>query len=485
MRLRGQATFLVAIGVLVAAGLVPSTAVAIPQDGGSLSAQLAPIDVWAYQATAHSMRLHIRPPWHPHARGYKVYAIPGDKLETLPSPAPAKPPSRRPDARYRGSTLHDVDLTVHGLKHFKDYTFAVYGYDGHGHHAGTETDGTVIDRGFHLSGGRLFVKHTSDGSVVQDRRGGDHVVVMDEGAEQAQQQRIAYLTRAPGAKQWIRHEDPREINVDWGALSVSSQLSTDGVSVDTLVATCNGIDTSQTPVRATHLLGPTPFREPIQCSDYDHILDFGGWVQVPGGNAVIATFDAADKAQVWSGAPGGTFSPTKLPDPDAARPVAMTRDPTTGEITIVGLSDSGAVMWSRQHGLGWTDPTPLPTTKLHLVRASAAVHAGRIYVALETYAGIYVTTRSTSGRWSPLALLPHTATADSGPMLVNDTGAEHLQIAWTRARRHCSRCSGIYRQALIKRQWTQPHRISAYAGDTASAIIGTKSGHPTVGFWRY
>jgi hypothetical protein len=215
---------------------------------------------------------------------------------------------------------------------------------------------------------------------------------------------------------------------------------------------------------------------------------------------------------------------------------SLTVAPASGAPVAVFRRSNGLYYASANQG-GWSVPEPVPgTTGGDDFPATALDSAGRLHVAFAragSKAGIYATTRDTSGiwpaprrvssksgdelpaialagkrihvtflrtkgaargrgvfhvsgrgtRWSKATKVPKTAAADAnaklgGPALEARGGKLHLAFART------GRASGIYYSSTKGSKWTAPKRMTRLKGDADPAVAIDSKGAPHVVFRR-
>jgi hypothetical protein len=352
---------------------------------------------------------------------------------------------------------------------------------------------------FRVSGQGVLDPVSNVGSMVRDRRGGEHVLSIhgtDGSAAHA-----VYRTRRPGATHWTSQNagavDPG------GRISVATALSSDGKRVDVFVADCAGVLSAQTSVGSTHL--PTMHRlVHHECSDDTNHPFFVGAAVLPHHRATVlmerTSGQATETIRLLTGAPGRHFHEVaSLPGSGTGyTPRAISRDPVTGQLLVLATGrgtasapPAGTYVWSRNPGAPWTGPRKIPASAG--VFASLSVYDGRVAVGeyrvhfTPTYRSVAVVTlRSAGGHWSASKQLPQSSDQANGLILNVNPASGHLHATWGRFRfGTCGvGCSGIVTVRFVNGHWSTARRLTHSQNDIPSAVTFDSQGRVVVGYVR-
>jgi hypothetical protein len=424
-------------------------------------------------------------------------------LGHTPPGLPRKPPAGSP--AWTCSVPHcphhfDAEAVVKGLETHRHYVVSMYGFDAHGNARRGIAKGFVIGIGGYLDQVDLLGGLTSNpGGLAVDRSGGQHLLAIS--LTSRGRQLLTYVTRRPGEASLAR----RRVHGAGGPDSTFLAASVSGRSIDVVTANCRAVDVIAVPASADQL--------PLITS-HDKVLgqhrcgDGGDGTNAnPDLQAVVALahdrvallFDndpqhpRTDPVQtVYIGQPGHAFTKTVLPG--SVSKVAggvMTRDPATGAVYVANAADNHINVWTlaASHQT-WSQPVPaaaLPADGSGTIGSIAATN-GQVWVGVFRQAdvndgfsqptprtdGDFITHRSASGHWSPLARLPHSDPLAQGILLAaNPRGGEVWELD-SLVSPHGNAASGLeLRRVRVGHGWSRPTRLSHWRFDDPLSLVAT------------
>jgi hypothetical protein len=320
-------------------------------------------------------------------------------------------------------------------------------------------------------------------------------IVTDPNSNAAYQ--LEYLTRKRGAKHWTHHLAAGGHSINYSQLVITP--STNGKRIDVVASDCaNDLVTTKVSPRATRLPKPVPAYSgnPFpNCHGDGGYLSTGAAALPHGKLAVLITDDAEYSApMVSTGKAGRSLAdPVALPNPDAlhleAR--AISRDPKTGELTVVAggaLAEGGNVYaWTATSGGAWSNPTLIAgTAAVGYQTAALTSYGGVITVALYGGSGapaLSIVKRSSSGDWSNPSILPHTTSKDRSFSLVADPHNGHLHAVFTRAANNLDK-DGIKVEIRTHGHWSKPKFLTHSVFDDARNVLAGRHHTTVVGYQR-
>lgn len=441
--------------------------------------------VSATSAGPHALEVKIiRSKFQTKIVGYKIYLSRNTKTPS----ALGKLPSRSPDRVYAPSHVPtDVTLTFSHLKKLTPYMVVAYGYDKRGHVGGSYSLGYPVDSGFHITGTAFYLHKALGGAFVLASKGRERMlgVVPTEGDNARQ----IYAAGSAGSGHWTKRSAPGDFTR--GTPTVQLLLGTDGRTVDARLSSCARAGTAQASVTATAM----PAADNLWTSDYcnsveDEPIHAEGIVPLADNKillAATATPASGEKtAEYLTGRPNGTLSAAKLPDGESYLVKDVTRDASTGTITILGSSQTepyGTVIWQGTPSEGFSGPTTI--SDVPGSEASMVAGNGKLYITFDTTSGIELVSRNASGH-TTVAPLPHTTKYDAFSLLYFNNATGHLHAAWTaRAHPRCvTRCGGIQHETLVGGQWGSARFFTHWSDDYATSIQVTSSDRTLIGYIR-
>jgi hypothetical protein len=195
---------------------------------------------------------------------------------------------------------------------------------------------------------------------------------------------------------------------------------------------------------------------------------------------------------LFEGTPGHRL--TRQPNPTgscADQPLALTSDPFTGEITMLGEGNDGLDTWSKLPGAAWSGPTTVPDSSAVSYRLQVSLTAAHGVVDLgisqQDGHGVLLATRpSPTSGWTAPARLPLTDADDHNLVLQASPIAGTLIAAYRHQVPGCpTGCSGIMTQRLpLGGSWTKPYQRTRWMHDYPTDISVRPSNRVSVSFRR-
>jgi hypothetical protein len=405
-----------------------------------------------------------------------------------------------------------INLTVHKTKDVGYYSVSTYGTDRAGHrHRLTETEYLGHD-GQHVGGLGLVPGAIGDGaSMAVDKNGTVHAITPQVATtEYAAIKNVNYLTRKAKAKKWTRTSFP--LSEEGGGAVVQSGISSDKNFFWTVFQTCTGLYWAQTPIGATTLSPRTEFGVGGTCAlnlpqpalrrahadpaatpgTEDDPEDIVGVTALPGDELAVLGIDSNGVGTVTTLVPGQPATVTPLLGSGLTTvPQAITRDPVTGELLVVGDQlnpggqTTGFLLWSQLLGQTWS-PAPLPigqplTGRTHAVATSITDDAGRIMVGVDGVlvgktAGIFTIVGSEALDLWTTAAVPYTPASANYLRLTLDPATKKVHAAYDVTTGH----GGIREQSWNGRAWTVPTTLSTFHEDLPEALAVGPAHHSVV-----
>jgi hypothetical protein len=338
---------------------------------------------------------------------------------------------------------------------------------------------------FHVTGLGVVDPAAQSGSVVVDKRGGEHSVTLHTTSDGITDH-LVYQTRAPGAHTWTRTTVGTYEDDPFVARGVTAFLSTDGKRLEVLATTCNEIVATQAPIDATRL------RFPRRVSSLDCENDDDGPGPVPVGVVALPGHRAEvvyDNGKLMTGTPGRKFK--KAPAATGlAQPFEFLRDAATNRLWLAGYRFINGrallTMWSRRPAGSWRSPQPVPCTACG-ARAdgsplSFAVNNGRIVMAEQSRNGpVRIARRTPSGHWRAPVRFPHGTTGKGlgDVTLVYNPQSGHLHAVWLSGRAPFA----MYTEKFVRGHWTHPLRLAR--ADLVESVTFSRSGRAIVGYTTF
>jgi hypothetical protein len=358
-------------------------------------------------------------------------------------------------------------------------------------------------RCFHVTGNGPALPELRLGALTRDHKGGEHVSAIRRLNPSSQQFKVSYLVRRPGSHHWTDHRVPGSPAVDIDS-DLTTLLSPSGKRVITVIDNCDAdqLALTATSIHSRRLPKPTSALPGTTygCGNNDTYLQYVGAAALPHGKAALLFSDPQSPTGTGSslvsiGKPGRAFpTPVALPNPVALqlRAEAITRDPQTGELTVVADDESGGVVaWTKQPGNAWPSPTVVAaeTSKVNYTTTGVTAAKGRISVALQRvsagagdqYDALALVERSSKGHWSPPAKLPRTSTIDGDLLLLANPNTGHLHAAYNARSPHHA---GLIHRSRVGGAWSKRRYLTRNFRDEPEEITLTKQGHPIVGYQR-
>jgi hypothetical protein len=358
------------------------------------------------------------------------------------------------------------------------------------HHHTTASKKHPSGPGFYLTNGKSAQKITSSSNpaaFVQDGDGNQHVVTTVKSAS-GDRGHIVYYTKRSDSNKWKVRTVPG-LRPLAGSVEVQIGLSDGGRRIFAVFYECDGVFVADASTTTSRLPEPTLVQSADTCAspqpatnnppiahafaETSYSSDLGILLPDPAQGGALA---------VWSGKPGGTFSPgPALPTADSFVPVQVTGDMYySGQMIAVGYGSDGTtegVYVSKRRFDSWSAPRRVATlgSPTDNYRIEALVSDRSTYIGLQRSsgkAGLFLVHGLRSGQWQGAIRIKHTSSKDTSLRLYINPATHHLHALFTR---HGSkRQRGVMFIRRGEHGWQQPVLYTHSASDIAQqmAVVG-------------